>query len=117
MILETKNAGATWQSRGTSMKEFIRAVALSPNNEDAIAVGGDGLVLLTEDRGISWHVRDSGGRQICPQLRSPQMGGQGLLPGDEDDPKTVDAGATWKAVKRTERASGPLQYPRMVSVR
>ena len=51
--------GRHWTKRDSKLGDNLEAVALNKDGHLAVAVGGDGAVLVSRDRGVTWNARYS----------------------------------------------------------
>jgi len=85
-LIVTRDGGAGWQKKDSGTTERLFSVALSSKG-DAVAVGSFGTVIMSTDRGATWHsiapdwgslVKDQGD-QFMPHIYAAQIDENGVI--------------------------------------
>jgi photosystem II stability/assembly factor-like uncharacterized protein len=95
-IYRTLDGGLTWSCRYSSTwQKMIQSIDF-PNQARGVAVGGEGLILLTTNVGFSWTPVASGTTSTLYSVCMPDVD-TGYAVGPGVFLKTVDGGNTWAA--------------------
>jgi len=104
-IVRSDDAGASWRVQPTNTRAHLQAIA-AWDAQRAVAVGNDGVVLMTADGGSSWRRIELAAAEAGDKLlrvRAARAPGAALAVGTFGTVlKTTDYGATWRRISKNE---------------
>ena len=105
-LLQSLDAGQTWQTRASGSTEPLTSVAFSPDGKTALAAGQAGTLLQSLDAGQTWQTRASGSKESLTSVAFSPDGKTALAAGYTGTLlQSLDAGQTWQT-----RTSGSTEY-------
>jgi photosystem II stability/assembly factor-like uncharacterized protein len=103
-IVRSDDAGANWQVQSSGTRAHLQSIA-AWDAQRAVAVGNEGVVLMTADGGMSWRRIELPAAEVGDKLLRVRAlaGGTALAVGTFGAVlKTTDYGATWWRVSKNE---------------